>query len=110
MNRIKQLRNEKNITQKVLANYLGLEIAGVSKLETGRVPLKDEYIIKLANYFNVSSDYLLGNSDIRNSSNVQLSREDLNYISKLKSLKPPYKEILKNFIDLLDEQSRKNIS
>ena len=66
MNRIKQLRNEKEINQDVLAELLGLEIAGISKLETGRVPLKDEYIIKLSEYFNVSADYLLGKSDIRN--------------------------------------------
>lgn len=66
MNRIKMLRNEKNINQDVLANLLGLEVAGISKLETGRVPLKDEYIIKLANFFNVSTDYILGKSEIRN--------------------------------------------
>lgn len=66
LNRIKQLRNEKNINQDVLAKLLGLEIAGISKLETARVPLKDEYIVKLAEYFEVSTDYLLGKSDIRN--------------------------------------------
>lgn len=71
MNRIKQLRNEKNIKQEVLAKLLNLEVAGVSKLETGRVPLKDEYIIKLSEYFNVSTDYLLGKSNIRNSENNQ---------------------------------------
>ena len=64
MNRIKQLRKEREINQDVLANLLGLEVAAVSKLETGRVPLKDEYILKLANFFGVSSDYLLG-SDIK---------------------------------------------
>lgn len=66
MNRIKALRAEKNIKQDVLAKLLGLEIAGISKLETGRVPLKDEYIVKLAEYFNVSTDYLLGKTNIRN--------------------------------------------
>lgn len=66
MNRIKQLRNEKDIKQDVLAKLLGLEVAGISKLETGRVPLKDEYIVKLAEYFNVSTDYLLGKTDVRN--------------------------------------------
>lgn len=66
MNRIKQLRNEKNITQDVLAKLLGLEVAGISKLETERVPLKDEYIIKLSDYFKVSTDYLLCKSDIKN--------------------------------------------
>lgn len=71
MNRIKQLRNEKNINQDVLAKLLGLEIAGISKLETGRVPLKDEYIVKLAEYFGVSTDYLLGKSDIRNPERTQ---------------------------------------
>lgn len=71
MNRIKQLRNEKNINQDVLAKLLGLEIAGISKLETGRVPLKDEYIVKLAKYFGVSTDYLLGKSDIRNPEEIK---------------------------------------
>lgn len=88
MNRIKKLRNEKNINQDVLAKLLGLEIAGISKLETGRVPLKDEYIIKLAEYFNVSTDYLLGKSDIRNPEefnnddlHIALSKEDKGVIS-----------------------------
>lgn len=60
MNRIKQLREETHTTQKDLANLLNMKVAGISKLETGRVPLKDTYIIELANYFNVSTDYLLG--------------------------------------------------
>jgi transcriptional regulator with XRE-family HTH domain len=66
LNRIKQLRAEKNINQDVLAKLLGIEVAGISKLETGRVPLKDDYILKLAEYFDVNTDYLLGKSDIRN--------------------------------------------
>lgn len=70
MNRIKQLRNELNIKQDVLAKFLNLEIAGISKLETGRVPLKDEYILKLADFFNVSTDYLLGKSTVRNLSDL----------------------------------------
>ena len=81
MNRIKQLRNEMNINQDVLAKILGLEIAGISKLETGRVPLKDEYIIKLADYFNVSTDYLLGKSDIRNPEKVDNSKINVAFSS-----------------------------
>ena len=66
MNRLKELRKEKNINQDVLAKILCMEVAGYSKLETERVPLKDEYILKLADFFNVSTDYLLGKSDLRN--------------------------------------------
>lgn len=101
MNRIKFLRTEKNINQDVLAKLLGLEIAGISKLETGRVPLKDEYIIKLADYFEVSTDYLLGKTDIRNfkflnhsfiningldSEDLQEIQRHINYIKKLKKV------------------------
>ena len=82
MNRIKQLRNEKNINQDVLAKLLGLEIAGISKLETGRVPLKDEYIVKLAEYFGVSTDYLLGKSDIRNPENTDLDKLQIGLSTK----------------------------
>lgn len=82
MNRIKQLRNEKNINQDVLAKLLGLEIAGISKLETGRVPLKDEYIVKLAEYFGVSTDYLLGKSDIRNPENKDLDKLQIGLSAK----------------------------
>lgn len=59
MNRIKQLREETHTSQKDLAVLLNMKVAGISKIETGRVPLKDTYIVKLANYFNVSADYLL---------------------------------------------------
>jgi len=59
LNRIKQLREETHTSQKDLAVLLNMKVAGISKIETGRVPLKDIYIVKLANYFNVSADYLL---------------------------------------------------
>ena len=77
MNRLKELRNEKGINQDVLAKLLCMEVAGYSKLETERVPLKDEYIIKLADYFNVSTDYLLGKTDIRNINNISKANDNM---------------------------------
>lgn len=76
MNRIKQLREETHTTQKDLAKLLNMEVAGISKIETGRVPLKDTYIVKLANYFNVSADYLLC---ISNNPNVNKIKDTLAY-------------------------------
>ena len=66
MNRLKQLREEKDLKQEDIAKLLHVEIAAISKYETGRVQLKDEYIKILSNFFNVTSDYLLGITDIRN--------------------------------------------
>lgn len=110
MNRIKQLRNEKNINQDVLAKLLGLEIAGISKLETGRVPLKDEYIVKLAEYFEVSTDYLLGKSDIRNpEKEINVDDVDIAFANGVKGLNETNKMIIKNTIEaLLAKQEKDN--
>ncbi len=99
MNRIKQLRNEKNITQDVLAKLLGLEIAGISKLETERVPLKGEYILKLSDFFGVSTDYLLGKSDIRTPEKISLDEMDIAFASGIKGLNKENQQTLKNIMD-----------
>jgi transcriptional regulator with XRE-family HTH domain len=99
LNRLKELRNEKNINQEVLAKLLCMEVAGYSKLETERVPLKDEYIIKLAEYFNVSTDYLLGKSDIRNPEKINIDDMDIAFATGIKGLNEENKEIAKNIIE-----------
>jgi transcriptional regulator with XRE-family HTH domain len=69
MNRIKNLRLEKNISQNELAKALGLTQQAISAYENGLREPDLETLNKLANYFNVSVDYLLGRTDIRNPSN-----------------------------------------
>ena len=60
--RIKELRLSNDMTQKDLADYLGLTPKMVSFYELGqRVPPSD-IILKLADKFGVSTDYLLGNN------------------------------------------------
>lgn len=113
MNRIKQLREQNHTTQKDLARLLNMEVAGISKIETGRVPLKDRYIITLANYFNVSTDYLLCVSNNPNLSNVsdyypkeifEYRRIDIidiiNLIDKNENIIPEVKQLIKNYIQL----------
>lgn len=64
-NRLKDLREEMNLTREELAYKLNISYSAVSKYETNvRFPDK-ETLYKLADYFNVSVDYLLGRSDIR---------------------------------------------
>nr|DAN91231.1 MAG TPA: helix-turn-helix domain protein [Bacteriophage sp.] len=59
--RIKELRLENELTQKELSDYLGLTPKMISFYELGqRVPPSD-IILKLADKFQVSTDYLLGN-------------------------------------------------
>lgn len=62
--RLKQLRKEKNVDRNELAKLLNVSYAAIAKYETGlRMPDSDA-IKKIADFFNVSVDYLLGKSDI----------------------------------------------
>lgn len=60
---LKRLRQSHNITQKQLAEFIGASERGIQNYEIGvRKPTYD-VLIALADYFNVSLDYLVGRSD-----------------------------------------------
>lgn len=66
-NRLKMLRNEKQITQKELGSIINISERVIGYYESDdRFPKDDKVIIALSEYFNVSIDYLLGKSEIRN--------------------------------------------
>jgi repressor LexA len=69
MNRLKELRLERNKLQSDIGKILGVSDRAVGNYETGKRDMSPETIIILANYFNVSTDYLLGRTDIRNTVN-----------------------------------------
>lgn len=59
-NRLKELRLENNLTQTALANKLGVKQGVITNWELRGSEPTAEYLIKLANIFEVSTDYLLG--------------------------------------------------
>jgi transcriptional regulator with XRE-family HTH domain len=62
--RIKELRTSRGLTQKQLAKETGLSERGIQNYELGeRVPTL-QAAIALADYFDVSLDYLVGRSDV----------------------------------------------
>lgn len=64
--RLHNLREEYNITQKQLGEYIGISARMISFYESSKHFPRDEYLlIKLADYFQVSLDYLLGHSELR---------------------------------------------
>lgn len=57
---LKQLRTEKGLTQEELADALGIKAGAIGNYEQGqRLPKDDKMWIKIANYFNVTVDYLM---------------------------------------------------
>ena len=61
--RLKQLRKEKKISQLKLAFDLNMSQNTISRYETGEREADYASLIKFADYFNVSLDYLLGRTD-----------------------------------------------
>lgn len=58
--RLKELRKSKGVTQKIVADFLGIRDQAYQRYELGmREPILD-VIIKLADYFGVSMDYITG--------------------------------------------------
>ncbi|MBQ9648514.1 MAG: helix-turn-helix transcriptional regulator [Oscillospiraceae bacterium] len=63
--RIRDLREDSDIRQKEIAAYLLCDQSLYSKYERGERPLSLDYAVKLAEYYNVSVDYLVGLTDER---------------------------------------------
>ena len=64
-NRIKELREQKKISQVCLATYVGCSQNMISKIELGISEPKAGLLLELSKYFNVSIDYLLMNSSYK---------------------------------------------
>lgn len=81
--KLKSLRTEKKLTQKQVADQIGLAISAVSSYESGsRYPSYD-VLVQLAHIFHVSTDYLLGMTDKRNIDVTGLGDEEIELISQL---------------------------
>lgn len=69
-NRMKQMREKKGLIQAIMANKLGVTQQTLSRYEN------DITCIKAAKYFNVSTDYLLGLSEIKRDMSMQKKIND----------------------------------
>ncbi len=61
--KLKDIREDMDITQKELAEYLHIKQNTYSQYENGQRNLPVDVLIKLADYFSTSTDYILGLTD-----------------------------------------------
>ncbi|WP_242258311.1 helix-turn-helix domain-containing protein [Streptococcus thoraltensis] len=115
--RLKKLRLEAGLTQKEIAEQFGIKQPTYAQWESGRTKPKGETLEKFASFFNVSTDYLLGNSEIRNpEENINLDDFELLYRNTSKGLSDGEKKQLeidlKKFLierqKLINERKNKN--
>lgn len=100
--RIKELRNEYHISQQELANAVLVSQQSIYKYENKDVDPSIDTLTKIAQYFNVSVDYLIGISDIRDiaktSHPVHLLEDEITFIHEFRLLDPCLQKIIKNII------------
>lgn len=105
-NRLRELRSEKRISLRELSDKVMISHSALSNVENGKRNLTDIDIKVLTDFFNVSSDYLLGLSDQRESINANTYHEhlegiDIEILNDLKTLSNDDKEDLKAIIKYL---------
>ena len=103
MNRLKELRLEKNLLQSDIAKVINKSERTVGFYETGERDMGTETLAKLANFFNVSIDYLLGTSNIRN-----INETDVAFLSGASGLNETNKMIIKNTLEALLAKQEKD--
>ena len=81
--KLKSLRLEKKLTQKQIADRIGLAISAVSSYESGTRYPSFEVLIKLSRIFHVSTDYLLGITEQRVIDVTGLDDNEVELVSQL---------------------------
>ena len=108
MNRIKELRTEKGITQADLAKILKISDRAVGYYENGDREPDYSTLLKIADYFDVSIDYLLGASDIKKpNESKNTDKEFVAFYEGYKDLDDADKEILKATLDAFVRAKKK---
>ena len=86
--RLKSLRKEQNLTQQKIAEKLNISRGSYAQWEAQRTQPSSKSLETLADFFNVSTDYLLGNTDNKNSTKFEDDLEESLNTAKAFSGKP----------------------
>lgn len=107
-NNLKEVRNSKNLLQTKVAMDLNITQETISSYETGRVFPSSDMLIKLADYYNTSIDYLLCrtkyNMPIDDVKPNNVSDTDFILLNKINKLSPINKAKAQGYIDGLTDK------
>lgn len=107
---LKLLRTEKNITQQALAEAVGTSQQAINKYENQPIEPDISMLCKIADFFDVSVDFLIGHTHIREKNiGIQescLNDEEAGFLQLFRKLSSPVKMALYNLMQLLYNQSK----
>ena len=92
-NRLKELREDRDLLQKDIANAIGISERNYSYLETGGTTLTEDILRKLALFYNTSIDYILYMTDERKPYKKSIMQEEnmVKEVHQIKKGKTTYK-------------------
>ena len=103
------LRTKYRLSQKEIGDIVGISSQAISKWEAGISQPDNESLIKLANYFDVSTDYLLGNSEKENQTITYDNELEKILFSKAKDLSDEDKKAVLGIINALKKDIDKEL-
>jgi len=101
--RLFELRQSRNITQQRLAIELGIDQTSISSYECGKYLPTVEVLVKIAEYFGVSTDYLLGLSEVKSPLKTTQNDRDTYFLSLFKTLPSTYQERAIGYLEALKD-------
>ncbi|MBQ6700819.1 MAG: helix-turn-helix transcriptional regulator [Oscillospiraceae bacterium] len=106
--RLKQLREERNITQQELADQLSCSQQSIHNYENHGTQPDIDMLCRMADFFNTSVDYLIGNTNVRDPYNLakyeDSSEKEIRLVNSFRSLPEETKE---HFLALMESYSEK---
>lgn len=93
--RLLEARKNKGISQEELAKYLGTKGPAIGRYERDEMKPSIEVAAKMADYLDVSLDYLVGKTD------VKLDGKTMNRILEVQNLKQDMRDKIFDYIDLV---------
>ena len=94
---LQDLREDRDISRKELAAYLNISLSTIGMYEQGRREPNIEMLIKIADYFNVSLDFLVGRDFTK--MDLEKYQEALHIKNKIDKLPQGYKDIVSFMIE-----------
>ena len=104
--RIKILQEEKSVSNKAIAELLHVASNTVSGYVNDKSEMTFDSLVKIADLFNVSTDYLLGRTDVPEVP-LRLSEGERRLILELRTLSPDQKAVAAQNIRFMAEQNRR---
>lgn len=108
--RIRDLREDADLTQKNVADSMFMHLTQYRRYETGERDIPLSIAVKLADKFNVSLDYISGRSAVKEPNSFKLNTEEQNLIESFRSLNDVQKGRLLERLDVLRSSQTKGRS